>query len=178
MEVVLTLLSFFLRCRCSVCHSDGKALNRLLSLQARLWTSIGVCTAAFGPFLLLAIGMSTTSRLQCSKMGQQGSIKYSRYIFTFNFINLEIYIIGWFQMFNVVEIKMFTCNQKIVRRRDLLPGINGVIGRLNFWKYGLLNLASQDQFWTFSYGCCKENYPRNICSGCYVFDNGNSSSQS
>jgi hypothetical protein len=36
------------------------------------------------------------------------------------------------------------------RWRDLPPGINGGIGRLNSFRYGPLDLASSDQFWIFS----------------------------
>jgi hypothetical protein len=28
------------------------------------------------------------------------------------------------------------------------------------------------RFWSFSHGCREEDYPRNICPGCYVLDNG------
>jgi hypothetical protein len=30
------------------------------------------------------------------------------------------------------------------------------------------------QFWSFSHGCREEDYPHNICPGCYVLDNGDS----
>jgi hypothetical protein len=60
------------------------------------------------------------------------------------------------------------------RRQDLPPGVNGGVGRLNSFIYGPSNLASPDQFWIFSLGCRKENYPRSICSGGYILDNGDS----
>jgi hypothetical protein len=34
-----------------------------------------------------------------------------------------------------------------VRRQDLLPGINGAAIRLQFYRYGLPDLASPYQFW-------------------------------
>ena len=64
-----------------------------------------------------------------------------------------------------------------VRRRDLLPGVNGGVVRLKFNRYGLSDLASPDRFWSFSHGCRKEDYPRNFCPGCYVLDNGDSYSR-
>jgi hypothetical protein len=63
------------------------------------------------------------------------------------------------------------------RRRDHPPGVNGDVGRLNSFRYGSSDLASPDQFWIFSSGRCEENYPRNICPGCYVLDNGDSYSR-
>jgi hypothetical protein len=35
-------------------------------------------------------------------------------------------------------------------------------------------LLRQVDFGVFSHGCCEEDYPRNICPGCYVLDNGES----
>ena len=37
----------------------------------------------------------------------------------------------------------------IVRRRDLLPGVNGGVERLRLYRYGSLDLASSDRFWIF-----------------------------
>jgi hypothetical protein len=54
------------------------------------------------------------------------------------------------------------------RRRDLPPDDNGGVGRLKTFRYGPSNLASPDQFWIFSLGCHKENYPRNICPGWHL----------
>jgi hypothetical protein len=65
----------------------------------------------------------------------------------------------------------------LVRRQDPLPGVNGGGGRSNFSRYGPSNLASPDQFWTFSHGRREEYCPRNICLGCYVFDNDDSYSR-
>jgi hypothetical protein len=62
--------------------------------------------------------------------------------------------------------------QLFVRRRDLLPGVNGGAVRLQFFRYGLQDLASSDRFWIVSLGCREEGYPRNIYPDCYVFDNG------
>jgi hypothetical protein len=64
--------------------------------------------------------------------------------------------------------------QLFVRRRDLLPGVNGGAVRLQFFRYDLQDLASPDRFWIVSPGCREEGYPRNICPDCYVFDNGDS----
>ena len=62
-------------------------------------------------------------------------------------------------------------------RRDLLSGVNGGAVRLKFYRYGLSDLASPDQFWNFSHGCREERYPRNICPVSYVLDNGDSNSR-
>jgi hypothetical protein len=64
--------------------------------------------------------------------------------------------------------------QLFVQRRDLLPGVNGGAVRLQFFRYGLQDLASPDRFWIISPGCREEGYSRNICPNCYVFDNGDS----
>jgi hypothetical protein len=65
----------------------------------------------------------------------------------------------------------------LVRQRDSLPDINGDGGRSSFCRYGPLDLTSPDQYWTFSDGRREEYCPRNICPGCYVFDNGDSYSR-
>jgi hypothetical protein len=67
--------------------------------------------------------------------------------------------------------------QLFVRQRDLLPGVNGGAVRLQFFRYGLQDLASPDRFWMISPGCREEGYPRNSCPNCYVFDNGDSYSR-
>jgi hypothetical protein len=41
-------------------------------------------------------------------------------------------------------------------------------------RYGLPDLTSPSQFWSFSLGCREEDYPHNIYPGCYVLDNGDS----
>jgi hypothetical protein len=61
-----------------------------------------------------------------------------------------------------------------VRRRDLLLGVNDGVVRLQFYRYGLSDLTSPSRFWSFSHGCREEDYPRNICPGCYVLDNDDS----
>jgi hypothetical protein len=38
-------------------------------------------------------------------------------------------------------------------------------------------LLRRVDLWIFSHGCCEEYYPRNICLGCYVLDNGDSCSR-
>jgi hypothetical protein len=43
-----------------------------------------------------------------------------------------------------------------------------------FYRYGLPDLASPSQFWSFSPRCREEDYPRNIFPDCYVLDNGDS----
>jgi hypothetical protein len=60
------------------------------------------------------------------------------------------------------------------RRRNLPPGVNGGVGRLNSIRYGPSDLALPDRFWIFSLGCREENYPRSICPGGYILDNGDS----
>jgi hypothetical protein len=67
--------------------------------------------------------------------------------------------------------------QLFVRRRDLLPGVNGGAVRLQFFRYGLQDLASPDWFWIVSPGCREEDYPCNFCPDCYVFNNGDSYSR-
>jgi hypothetical protein len=64
--------------------------------------------------------------------------------------------------------------QLFVRRRDLLPDVNGGAVRLQFFRYGLQDLALPYRFWIVSPGCREEGYPHNICSDYYVFDNGDS----
>jgi hypothetical protein len=60
------------------------------------------------------------------------------------------------------------------RRRDLPPGVNGGVGRLNTFRHGSSDLASPDRFWIFSLGRRKENFLRSICPGCYILNNGDS----
>jgi hypothetical protein len=60
------------------------------------------------------------------------------------------------------------------RRRDLPPGVNDGVGRLNSFRYGPSDLALPDRFWIFSLGCREENYPRSICPSGYILDNGDS----
>ena len=60
------------------------------------------------------------------------------------------------------------------RRRDFLPGVNGGVERLKFYRYGLSDLTSTDRFWNFYQGRQEENSPRNYLPGCKVFDNGGS----
>jgi hypothetical protein len=63
------------------------------------------------------------------------------------------------------------------RRRDLPPGVNGGVGRLNSFKYGPSDFASPDRFWILFLGRRRKNYPRSICPGGYILDNGNSYSR-
>jgi hypothetical protein len=46
------------------------------------------------------------------------------------------------------------------------------VGRSNFFRYGLSDLALPDRSWIIFVGCHEEVFPRNICLGYYVFDNG------
>jgi hypothetical protein len=62
-------------------------------------------------------------------------------------------------------------------RRDLPPSVNGGVGRSNSFRYVLPDLPSPNRFWIFSLGHREKNYPRNICPGCYVLDNGDSYSR-
>ena len=66
---------------------------------------------------------------------------------------------------------------RFVRRRDLLPDINGGCGRLSLSRYGSSDLASPDQSWIVSHGCREEVCPRIIYPGYYVFGNGDSFSR-
>jgi hypothetical protein len=63
------------------------------------------------------------------------------------------------------------------RQRDLPPGVNEGVGRLNSFRYDPSDLASPDRFWIFSLGRHEENYARNIYPVCYVLDNGDSYSR-
>jgi hypothetical protein len=49
-------------------------------------------------------------------------------------------------LFIISDLRLF------VRRRDLLPDVNGGAIRLQFYRYGLSDLALPDQFWIFSPG--------------------------
>ena len=66
---------------------------------------------------------------------------------------------------------------RFVRRRDLLPAVNGGFGRLSLSRYDSSDLASPDQSWIVSHGCREEVCPRNIYPGYYVFGNGDSFSR-
>jgi hypothetical protein len=70
----------------------------------------------------------------------------------------------------IIDLRFF------LRRRDLLPGVSRSVGRSTLSRYGPSDLASPDRSWIFSHGCREEYYPCNICSGCYVLDNGDSRS--
>ena len=50
-----------------------------------------------------------------------------------------------------MEMASFTISdlRPYVRRRDLLPGVTRGAVRLKFYRYGLPDLASPDQFWIF-----------------------------
>jgi hypothetical protein len=75
-----------------------------------------------------------------------------------------------------MEMSLFIISDLLlfVQRRDFLPGVNGGVIKLQFYGYGLSDLASPDHFWILSPGCREEGYPCNICPDCYVFDNGHS----
>jgi hypothetical protein len=70
--------------------------------------------------------------------------------------------------------------QFFVRRWDLLPDLNGGVGRLIFSRFGHSDLASPDRFWICSHsnGCRVGDYSCNICSNCYILVNGDSYSRS
>ena len=57
---------------------------------------------------------------------------------------------------------------RFVRRRDILPDVNGGFGRSSLSRYGSSDLASPDQSWIVSHGCHEEVCPRNIYPGYYV----------
>jgi hypothetical protein len=71
----------------------------------------------------------------------------------------------------IIDLRYF------VRRRDFHSDVSASVGRSTFSRYGPSDLALPDQFWIFSHGCREEYYHRNICSGCYVLDNGDSCSR-
>jgi hypothetical protein len=64
-----------------------------------------------------------------------------------------------------------------LRRRDLRLGVNGSIERLQFFRYGSLDLASSYRSWILSHGRREEYYLRNNFPGCYVLDNSDSYSR-
>jgi hypothetical protein len=72
---------------------------------------------------------------------------------------------------SIIDLRPF------IQRRDLHPGVSGSVGRSTFSRHGPLDLASPDRSWIFSDGCREEYYPRNICPGYYVLDNGDSCSR-
>jgi hypothetical protein len=65
----------------------------------------------------------------------------------------------------------------LVWRRDSLSKVNNGGGRLSFIGMLFQILLRQINIWLFSHGRREEYYPRNICLGCYVFDNGDSYSR-
>jgi hypothetical protein len=73
-----------------------------------------------------------------------------------------------------IQILLRQINKRSPRLRLTTRSVSGGGGRLSFSRYGPLDLASPDQSWTFSHGRREECCPRNICSGCYIFDNGDS----
>jgi hypothetical protein len=64
-----------------------------------------------------------------------------------------------------------------VRRHEFLLGVNDGVGRSNFFRYDLSDLALSDRSWMIFLGCREEVCPRNIYPGCYVLDDGNSYSR-
>ena len=66
---------------------------------------------------------------------------------------------------------------RFVRRRDLLPDVNGGFGRLSLSRYGSSDLASPDQYWIVSHDCREEVCTRIIYPGYYVFGNGDTFSR-
>jgi hypothetical protein len=62
--------------------------------------------------------------------------------------------------------------QPFVRRCEFLLDVNDGVGRSNFFRYGLSDLALPDQSWIIFVGCREEIFPRNIYPGCYVLDKG------
>jgi hypothetical protein len=64
-----------------------------------------------------------------------------------------------------------------VRRREFLLGGSDGVGRSNLFRYGLSDLALTNRSWMIFVACREEVFPRNIYSGCYVLDNGDSYSR-
>jgi hypothetical protein len=71
----------------------------------------------------------------------------------------------------IIDLRFF------LQQRDLRPGVNGSIERLQFSRYGSSDLALPDRSWIFSHGRREEYYPRNNFPACYVLDNGDSYSR-
>jgi hypothetical protein len=62
-------------------------------------------------------------------------------------------------------------------RREFLLDISDGVGRSNFFRYGLSDLALPDRSWMIFVGCREEIFSRNIYPGYYVIDNGDSYSR-
>jgi hypothetical protein len=61
-----------------------------------------------------------------------------------------------------------------VRRHEFFLGVSDSVGRLNFFRYGLSDIAMLDRSWMIFVGCRKKVFYCNIYPGCYVLDNGDS----
>jgi hypothetical protein len=61
-----------------------------------------------------------------------------------------------------------------IRQREFSLGVSDGVGRSNFFRYGLSDLALPDRSWMIFVGCREEIFPCNIYPGCYVLDNGDS----
>jgi hypothetical protein len=59
-----------------------------------------------------------------------------------------------------------------VRRFEFLLDVSDGVGRSNFFRYGLSDLALPDRSWIIFVGCREKVFPHNIYPGCYVLDNG------
>jgi hypothetical protein len=64
-----------------------------------------------------------------------------------------------------------------VRQREFILDVSDGVGRLNFLRYGISDLALPDRSWMIFVGCREEIFPRNIYLGCYVLDNSDSYSR-
>jgi hypothetical protein len=71
-----------------------------------------------------------------------------------------------------MDMSSFTISDlwSFVRRRDLFSGVNGGVVRLNFYRYGVLDLTLSDRFLILSHGYREDNHD-GVCPGFYVLNN-------
>jgi hypothetical protein len=59
-----------------------------------------------------------------------------------------------------------------VQRRDFLPSVNDDVVRLQFYRYGISDLTSLSQFWSFLMVAARRIVLAIFYPGCYVLNNG------
>jgi hypothetical protein len=91
----------------------------------------------------------------------------------------SVSFIVFFLAFVIMEEIMFSISvlRPFVRRREFFLGVSDGVGRSNFFRYGLSDLALPNQSWMTFVGRREEVFPRNIYPGCYIFGNGHSYSR-
>jgi hypothetical protein len=67
--------------------------------------------------------------------------------------------------------------QPFVRRCEFFLSVNDGVGRSNFFRYEMSDLALSDRSCMIFIGCREEVFPRSIYPSCYVLDNGDSYSR-